>query len=71
MRCAVEADVEVFLFPPQAIPAQQEDENELNDVGECKGAGFDGVVLMEAVIEAQNHRFVNIKDIPVIPSVTI
>ena len=54
-----ETDVEVFLFSPQAIPAQQEDENELNDVGECKGAGFDGVVLMEAVIEAQNDLGIN------------
>jgi indole-3-glycerol phosphate synthase len=51
-----------------AIPAQQEDDAELGDVAEAKGAAFDGVVLMEAVIEAQNDLEYCIYMLPAIQS---
>ena len=51
-----------------AVPAQQDNEDELSDVGEAKGAGFDGVVLMEAVIEAENDLEYCICILPAIQS---
>ena len=64
LRRAIPADCAALV----AVPAQQDNEDELSDVGEAKGAGFDGVVLMEAVIEAANDLEYCICILPAIQS---
>jgi hypothetical protein len=64
LRRAIPAECAALV----AVPAQQDNEDELSDVGEAKGAGFDGVVLMEAVIEAANDLEYCICILPAIQS---